>query len=329
MTQMSHSVHAGTIARVSRAVQELGPDPFTSLPPAQERASSRDLYATWERAFETCGEAVVDRVTRSITLEELGVFGFATLTAPSALESIRAAARNYAWITCDGRWHVELDTDEVTLRFERPHAATLGRRVSDESALAQFLACMQQATQTPVAVKRITTRETPLAPQTLQRLAGRRCERGESDAITLDRASLERPCVRAHEGMHTYFCQQIESLVAPLHVSTWTEGVRAAIGYALEAEALCGERVAQAMGVSFRTMQRRLSSEGSNFRALCEELRAAHARWLLERGLRVEDAARKAGYADSSAFHRAFRRWQGESPGAFARRQRGAVRARV
>ena len=325
MTQMSHSVHADTLARVARAARELGADLCRSRAPEQQRASSLELYAVWERAFEACGEAVIDRVTRGITLEELGVFGFAALTAPTALQSVEGAARNYAWITCDGRWRVEHDTDEVTLRFERPHAASLGRRVSDESALAQFLACMQQATHTPVPVKRLTTRVAPLAPQTLERLAGRRPERGHRDAITLDRAALERPCVRAHAPMHRYFCQQIESLVAPLRVRTWTEGVREAIGYALEAEALCGEAVAHTLGVSFRTMQRRLRSEGSNYRALSEELRAGHARSLLERGMRVEDAARSAGYADSSAFHRAFRRWQSESPGAFARRVRGAA----
>jgi AraC-like DNA-binding protein len=76
------------------------------------------------------------------------------------------------------------------------------------------------------------------------------------------------------------------------------------------------DQVAGALQVSVRTLRRRLSEDGSSFRALCERIRVEIARRLLsEQGITVAAAAERLGFSDVRAFRRAFKRWLGQVPG--------------
>jgi AraC-like DNA-binding protein len=79
-----------------------------------------------------------------------------------------------------------------------------------------------------------------------------------------------------------------------------------------------------AMALSPRTLQRRLRDEGTTFAEALSALRQELATRLLEdRSLAVYEVGFMLGYADPTAFHRAFRRWRGVSPKRF--REQGPV----
>jgi AraC-like DNA-binding protein len=84
-------------------------------------------------------------------------------------------------------------------------------------------------------------------------------------------------------------------------------------------------RVAAASGMSERTLQRQLSEEGTDFSTLLEEARKARAMaWLDQGSMPISEIAAALGYANPPAFTRAFRRWTGQAPIAFAKRNRKA-----
>ena len=73
--------------------------------------------------------------------------------------------------------------------------------------------------------------------------------------------------------------------------------------------------LAQELGMSLRTLQRRLDDEGTSVRALMRKHRSELASGLLERaGTRAANVALALGYADGAAFSRAFKDWTGQSP---------------
>ncbi len=73
---------------------------------------------------------------------------------------------------------------------------------------------------------------------------------------------------------------------------------------------------ARRLGMSPRTLQRRLRGDGTSYQAVLDETRRDLAeRYLGDRALTVLEVGFMLGYADESAFHRAFRRWHGQSPG--------------
>lgn len=78
---------------------------------------------------------------------------------------------------------------------------------------------------------------------------------------------------------------------------------------------------AAALGLSLRTLNRRLEDEGSSFRAIRSALRRDLALNRLAHGRQtLADIAAELGYADPSTFHRAVTGWTGMSPGAYRRR---------
>jgi AraC-like DNA-binding protein len=75
------------------------------------------------------------------------------------------------------------------------------------------------------------------------------------------------------------------------------------------------EHAAGRLGISVRTLQRRIRERGQSFSHLVETIRWKRAQHLLSRpGAHMTDVAKALGYADPSSFSRAFRRWTGISP---------------
>ena len=76
--------------------------------------------------------------------------------------------------------------------------------------------------------------------------------------------------------------------------------------------------VAQKLGISTRTLSRKLRDEGVAFAEILEETRAALAkRYLAERDLPVSEIAWLLGYGEVSSFTHAFKRWTGMTPRQF------------
>lgn len=75
------------------------------------------------------------------------------------------------------------------------------------------------------------------------------------------------------------------------------------------------DEIATRLGLSKSTLHRRLADEGQTIRAIKEEKRRSQAAYLLKfTNLSVSTIAQSVGYAETSAFHRAFRRWYSATP---------------
>lgn len=78
------------------------------------------------------------------------------------------------------------------------------------------------------------------------------------------------------------------------------------------------EDVAQTLGLSSRTLRRRLNDEGASFLALLNLARARDAKTLLmQPHLEVQHIAERLGYRHAANFARAFKAWAGEAPHAY------------
>jgi AraC-like DNA-binding protein len=75
------------------------------------------------------------------------------------------------------------------------------------------------------------------------------------------------------------------------------------------------DEIARQLGMSLRTLERRLGSEGLTFTGILSELRVDLAkRYLLEEDLAISKIAWLLGYQDVTAFTHAFKRSTGKSP---------------
>jgi AraC-like DNA-binding protein len=86
-------------------------------------------------------------------------------------------------------------------------------------------------------------------------------------------------------------------------------GSRLAIGHAGQQD------VARQLGITVRTSNRHLLAAGTSFHQIRDELLRERAETLLRKGhLPIAEVSYLVGYAEPSTFHRAFRRWTGQTP---------------
>jgi len=72
--------------------------------------------------------------------------------------------------------------------------------------------------------------------------------------------------------------------------------------------------VGRSVGVSARTLRRRLEEEGQSLRGVIEDVRRERADALLAAGTPVKEVAFALGFSEPSAFSRAYKRWTGKAP---------------
>jgi AraC-like DNA-binding protein len=77
------------------------------------------------------------------------------------------------------------------------------------------------------------------------------------------------------------------------------------------------ETVAKAVGLSTRTLSRRLADEGASYEEVVDQLRRSLAlQYIKEPGMSLSQIAWLLGYEGQTSFNHAFRRWTGRSPSA-------------
>ena len=75
------------------------------------------------------------------------------------------------------------------------------------------------------------------------------------------------------------------------------------------------EGVAHKLGMSPRTLQRKLREHDTSHQQLLDDLRKNLAlKYLDEQSMAIGEVAYLLGFSESSAFHRAFKRWTGQTP---------------
>ncbi len=98
--------------------------------------------------------------------------------------------------------------------------------------------------------------------------------------------------------------------------------LRRSLRILLLAQGVSGDQVARLLLMHRRTLNRRLRAEGTTFQELLDEVRFEAACQFLDTGrIPITAIAAALGYAETSAFSRAFRRWSGATP---VQRRRGS-----
>ena len=99
--------------------------------------------------------------------------------------------------------------------------------------------------------------------------------------------------------------------------------VRGEVRRALLQGGTSASEVAQMLGLAERTLRRQLQAANTTFKAIHDGARCDHAKEQLRRSNQsISEIAFELGFADSAAFHRAFKRWTGETPAGYREEQK-------
>lgn len=209
----------------------------------------------------------------------------------------------------------------VSLRYLLTGATGEYARHSDECALAEVALGVRALSGQELRPRVVRFRHAaPRSTSEHQKVF--RCSvefRAKDTELVFDDAVLDARMPHANEAFGAIFEQQVqralERLPAP---GTASEHVRAAARAALAGGSCSLAETARILGVSARTLQRRLREQGTSFAEIVDALRRELAVVYLERRIPIPEVASLLGYADPTAFHHAFSRWTGSSPSRYA-----------
>ena len=147
--------------------------------------------------------------------------------------------------------------------------------------------------------------------------------------VLLANAQLDAPLPQANAQLAQAHHQQAAARLAALSRQDGLEQtLRVWIASQLQGQAPARAQAARALGLSERTLARRMRAEGLSYSALLDGVRRDAALQAVAQTTRaLSDIALALGYAEPSVFTRAFRRWTGATPGHW--RSRGAADMRA
>jgi AraC-like DNA-binding protein len=330
--------------RVSKAfadrVEELGLSLEAALRSAglplgsfeQERVlfTTKELFAFYRSLQELSGDPAFGLKLGTIErLERYDPVAIAAIYARSFRDALQRIAR-YKQLTCPEAIQLDERGQEcrvqiVWLRAEEGEPAVL-----IDACFAWMMGIARRGTGDAIRARRLVLTRPEAHRQVFERHFGCRVDFGaRENLLVFDRADLDRPFLTHNADLLAMVAPQLEAeLAQQLGERTLREQVKAALKKALAGQRPGLPTVARALGVSARTLQRRLTGEGITFQQLVAEARRELARHYLQHStLELRETAYLLGYEDANSFFRAFQQWEGMSPGAWrAQLARSAVR---
>ncbi|MGB3614593.1 MAG: AraC family transcriptional regulator ligand-binding domain-containing protein, partial [Elainellaceae cyanobacterium] len=144
-----------------------------------------------------------------------------------------------------------------------------------------------------------------------------------ANRITLDAHCLDWPVRSANPNLLSVFEAHASAMLIAQQSQSYSQQVMTAIAQALQGEVPTIEAIARTLMTSVRQLQRELQTDNTTYQQLLEETRKALAFQSLKNPeISIHDVAFLLGFSEPSAFHRAFKRWTGQTPRIYRLSQR-------
>jgi len=295
---------------------------------ARPQSTTAEFFALWRAVEESDADADLGLRLGVETFSDYeDVAMLAALHSATLGEGLQKLAR-YKRLVCPEKIWIDLEDGEARLRFEWLLAEDDPPTLVTDLLFAFILKLAQLGTTKPIRPRRIelTRRRTNEAMLRQHFRCALRFD-APHDVMIFDEATLALPMINRNAQLLSVLLPGLELAVAKdHHGQTLVDDVRVALS-----ELMCGTRpaiakIAKSLGMSARTMQRRLGELGTTYQDVLDAVRRRSARRLLaSTDLGIGELAFLLGFEEVNSFMRAFHAWEGTTPakwrtGAGARR---------
>lgn len=326
------TVSMGWVRTVIEAARRQGVDPEVLLPaagiPASDLQAERwpidHITRLWHAAESCTGDPGFGlKVGVGVSPASINVVGFALQSAATLREAIVMVQKYQRLISDGGRFQM-LAGQAATWVVYHPQQGRLAFSPHQiEAVLATVVRLAGWISGTRLRPTRVQFSQVQLAPAPdYPKVFGCPVDFEQAfNGLLVDNAVLDRPLPQADAQLaqvhEQYTAARLAALaidsVSASHVRQW---LRLQMGPQMPRRA----QAAQALGVSERTLARRLGEQRQTFEGLLDEARRALALQAVADPQRsLADIAQSLGFAEASTFYRAFRRWTGMPPARWRR----------
>ncbi len=286
----------------------------------QERiyATTAELFALWRAIGEMSPDPGIGlKLGAEPRLERYHPTAIAAVCSRSFRDALKRMAR-YKQLTCPEEIRIHTIRDEASVEFFYLEAEEAQPDVLVDLCLSWILSIGRRGTDGQVRPLRLELTRPVQDRELLEAHFGCRVQfRADRNALVFRSSDLDRPFVTYNVELLTAIGAQLESELQARNASL---DVGEKVKHTLK-RSLAGKRptlldVARELGMSARTLQRRLNDGDITFQQLVEDARRELAHHYLKQStVELNGVAFLLGYGDANSFFRAFHGWEGTSPG--------------
>ncbi|ENO17263.1 AraC family transcriptional regulator [Marinobacter nanhaiticus D15-8W] len=259
---------------------------------------------------------VMGEQTRAI---DAGLSGLAAMSAPTAGEGL-ATITTYSLLNSRnsrGHPHYEADRHRACFYSIRPY--NIYNYFVVDSVMAGWTQFLRRVTGETNVLEQVNIEYPDQGQQSaFEAWFGCPVSFGAKENSIQLRPSIAATASNQHQpAMHRALTQQCDTQLKRIR-GGWTviDQVREKLTPMLDGQSPALEDVAAELGMAPWTLQRQLNAQGSRFKDLLDETRRDLATdYVLETQLNFAEIAWLLGFSGPPAFHKAYRRWFGMSPG--------------
>jgi AraC-like DNA-binding protein len=251
-----------------------------------------------------------------------GILGNLVMACATLGESLSMLQRYFSLLTDDGLFEVRRSRGAVRLVLTlAPVEDQVVWRCAVEWSVGSFLACLRALTAEPLRPLALEFQH-PAPEHAASYREVFQCPirfGTQHNALILHEGDLARPVRSADRGLQPLLQERAEDQSrARRESASMAERVRVFLRTSNPGRTPDVREAAHVLGVSVRTLARRLAAEESSFQVLLDAHRQQLCcRMLSQLAYTIEEIALVAGYSELSTFHRAFKRWTHKTPARF------------
>ncbi len=285
---------------------------------AREAVAADAYYDLLERVTRPGDHSLPLRYATLLHADDLGALGLGLKTAPTVRDALLRLVR-YILVLSDTLEYELHEGRHPALVMSRP-SHRRGAQLANECALAAVVSVLRTTSGADVQLTGVTFRH-PGPASAAEHEAFFGCPvhfDAERNAIGFTPAVLDYPTQLGDEGLSAYFLAELDALKRESSDQSVRSLVYAAVTDALPDGVPRRAVIARRLGMSERTLHRRLADEGASFQSVARAAQLDVAESLLAQTANsLGDVAFLAGFSDQSAFSRAFRAHAGCTPMAY------------
>jgi len=280
--------------------------------------TTAELFALWRSVGTMSSDPGVGlKLGAETRLARSHPAGIAVLCSRTFGDALLRLGR-YKQLTCPEEIRIDRKAQETSVEFFYVEAREPQPEVLVDMVLSWILSVGRQGTDGQIAPLRVELARPVKHRALLERYFGCRVRfKADRNALVFRSSDLDRPFVTHNEELLTVIGAHVESELKARKTSLNAgEQVKDALRRSLAGKRPTLQDVARELGLSARTLQRRLTDAGTTFQQLVEETRRELARhYLKQPAVELNEAAFLLGFEDANSFFRAFQDWEGTSPG--------------
>jgi AraC-like DNA-binding protein len=288
----------------------------------QARVSAKHYGALWRAIAAALDDEFFGQDSRRMKVGTFAMLCHSVLNCKTLGQALDRSLRFYALILDDIAGTAERDAKEA--RIVLHEAPGVSQRVFAHELLLMLLygvSCWLVGRRIPILRTEFSYAEPAhSAEYRLMYCADLRFNHPHT-LLAFEASYLDLPVVQNERSAKEFLRTAPESILLKYkNGSSLTARVRRRLRQFLPGLVPDFEHLADEMSMTPATMRRRLHEEGESYQSIKDQLRRDLAISYLSHSKRsVMDIALELGFSERSAFHRAFRKWTGASPGEFRR----------